>query len=220
MSYTRAKLRERISALPTGGYITVDSRLDPGHMDYLINSARAFIVCERWKQYGEIPPVYYQPLELTYDRAAQDDDACYTIFNNVPSIISLDGRASGIGFVGNINCMKRQFREVTTLGQMASYQSDRIMKAGRKAYVLYRNGTIMVWYKDKIKEFTMDIIAANPSEVPSFNVEHDLYPIDTSDIPKMETYLMQGSMGLIYRTLIDRVNDQRDVTVPPQPTTA
>lgn len=212
---TFPQLIERVSSCPTGGYITVDSRLDSGYMANLINSARAFIVAERWKAHGMIPPAYYQRFEPDFSKAAQDEDGCYTMFYDIPQIIALDGRASGIGYVGAINDIKCQFREVSTLGELASFQNDRIMKSGRKAYILNGQGTLRVDYKSKIKQFLMDIIAADPREVPSYNVDFDDYPMDISDIPKMETYLLQGSFGLVYKTPIDRINDGRDTTVAP-----
>jgi hypothetical protein len=213
---TLPEIVERVSSGPTGGYITIDSRLDNGYMTNLIHSARAFIVCERWKQFGMIPPVYYQKYEPDYSKLAQDDEGCYTVFYGTPQIIALDGRASGIGYVGAINDIKCQFREVSTLGELASFQNDRIMKTGRKAYILNGQGTLTVWYKTKIKQFMMEIIAADPTKLPSYNVDFDDYPMDISDIPKMESYMLQGSFGLVYKTPIDRINDGRDITVPPQ----
>lgn len=214
--YTLFDLRNRVSSLPVGGYITVDSRLDGSYIDYLIHSARAFICCERWKQYGEIPASYYQTYSPDYNKAAQDTDACYTVFYDIPQIIALDGRASGLGYVGAINDIKYSFREVANLAELSSFQQDRIMKSGRKAYVLMGQNSIRIYYKDKIKMFQMNAIFFDPTQVPTYNVDFDVYPMDGSDIPKMETYLMQGSMGLSYRTPINRVNDARDVTVPPQ----
>jgi len=163
---TLPELIERVSSGPTGGYITVDSRLDSGYMTNLINSARAFMAAERWKAYGMIPPAYYQRYEPDFSKAAQEEGSCYTIFYGVPQIIALDGRSSGIGFTGDINSLKYQFREVSSLAELASFQNDRIMKSGRRAYILNGQGTLRVEFKDKIKQFSMEIIAADPRELP------------------------------------------------------
>jgi len=213
---TLPELRERVSSAPTGGYITSDSRMDAGYIDNLIHSARAFIACERWKQYGQVPPAYYQKFEPDFSKLAQEAGSCFTVFYDIPQIIALDGRASGIGFIGNLNGIACQIREVSSLGEFASFQTDRIMKSGRKAYLINGQGEFTVWFKDKIKSFQMEIIAADPTLLPLYNVDYDDYPMDISDIPKMETYMLQGSFGLIYKTPIDRINDSRDVTVPPQ----
>lgn len=213
---TLPQIREHCAALPSGGYITVDSRLNNGLMDKSIHMGRAFIACERWKQYGEVPYSYYQEYKPDFSKAAQSADNCYTSFYGTPEIIALDGRASGLGYIGAINDIKYNFREVANLAELSSYQNDRIMKSGRKAYVLFIADEMRIYYQDKIKSLQINAIFSDPTTVPTYNVNYHNYPIPIEDIPKLETYLMQGSMGLIYKTPMNRVNDGRDVTVPPQ----
>lgn len=215
MSLTLPQLIERVSSLPSGGYITSDSRLDPGYMTSLINSARAFIVCERWKQYGKIPPIYYQKFVPVYDKQSQDEGACYTKFYNVPDIVALDGRSSGLGYVG-ANGELVQFREVSSRAALASMMNQRIIAKKRRPMVLIGgDGSIEIYFRDAVKVPQMEAIFSDPTEVPLYNVDYNSYPMDISDIPKMETYLMQGAFQLIYKTPINRVNDGLDVTVPP-----
>jgi hypothetical protein len=214
---TLPEIYERIAALPTGGYITVDSRLNKGYVYSLIHSARAFIVGERWKQFGKIPPIYYQPFTPEYNGYSQDSGMCYTKFYNVPDIIALDGRSSGLGFVGGEGTIC-QFREISSRSAWASFKAHRTASHTDKAYVLFsQSGECEVWSKQPIENMTFNAIFSDPTQVNTFNVDFDSYPMDVSDIPKMETYLLQGSMGLVYKTPIDRVNDQRDTTVAPLP---
>lgn len=214
---TLPQLYERIASLPSGGYLTVDTRLDKGFMYSLIHSARAFIVAERWKQYGKIPPVYYQPFTPQYNELSQDGTMCYTTFYNIPDIIALDGRATGLGYVGSDGC-QCLFREVSSRAAWASMKEHRSFKRNTKPYVLFAgSGMCEVWFKDSIENITFNAIFSDPTQVDTYNVDFDPYPMDVSDIPKMETYLLQGSMGLVYKTPIDRVNDQRDTTVQPLP---
>jgi hypothetical protein len=212
---TLPQIYERIGSLPSGGYLTVDSRFDTGYIYSLVHSARAFIVNERWKAFGKIPPIYYQSFTPDFRKAAQNDSGCYTQFFDIPAIIALDGRATGLGFVGNINGCPISFREVSSLQAFSAMQQDRLMKAGRKAYVLTNPDNIQIWYKDKIKDMTMSAVFSDPTKVPSYNINLDDYPMDVSDISKMEQYLMQGSMGLIYKTPMDRIADGKDTTVAP-----
>lgn len=214
---TLPEIYERVASLPSGGYITVDTRFNKQYMYSMIHSARAFIIGERWKQFGKIPPIYYQPFTPQFEVLSQDADSCYTKFYNVPDIIALDGRATGLGFVGGDGTLC-QFREVSSRSAFASMQNHRTMKKGRKAYVLMLGGGEMeVYFRDSIENITLNAIFSDPTQVDTYNVDFDAYPMDISDIPKMETYLMQGSMGLVYKTPIDRVNDQRDTTIAPQP---
>lgn len=212
---TLPEIYEHLGSLPSGGYMTVDSRFDKGYMYKCIHMARAFIVCERWKQYSNIPPVYYQRFKPKYEVLSQTADLCYARYYNVPDIIALDGRASGLGFVGG-NGTLCQFREVSSKGAFAAMQKDRVMKAGRKAYALVLGGgEVDVYYKDVIKDMELWAVFSDPTKVPLYNETLDQYPMDVSDIPKMETYLMQGSMGLVYKTPMDRVNNQLDSTANP-----
>lgn len=214
---TLPALYERIAGLPSAGYLSEDTRLDKGRIYSLIHSARAFIVTERWKQFGKIPPVYYQPFKPEYVILSQDSTGCFSRFYNIPTVIALDGRATGIGYIGSdgTHCM---FREVLSRAAFAAMQQSRVMKAGRKAYCLTpHDGEMEVYFKDSIENFKMEAIFADPTTVNTYNVDYDNYPMDMSDIPKMETYLLQGAMGLMYRTPMDRVNDGRDTTVQPLP---
>jgi hypothetical protein len=213
---TLPELYERIGSLPSGGYLTVDTRFDKGYIYSLIHTARAFIVSERWKQNGLIPPVYYQTFKPYYVILSQDQDTCYSRFYNVPDIISLDGRATGLGYVG-ANGQLCQFREVNNRAQMASMMNNRIIRKMRKPMVLVLGGgEIEVYSNDSIENMRMEAIFADPTKVPSYNVDFDQYPIEASDISKIELYILQGSMNMITRTPMDRINEQRDTTIPPQ----
>lgn len=213
---TIRELYERIASLPNGGYITVDTRLDQGYMYSLIHSARAAVVNERWKNNGFVPPVYYQKFKPEYVILSQDDGSCYSKFYNVPQIIALDGRATGLGYVG-ANGQLCQFREVNNRAQMASMMNNRIIRKMRKPMVLMLGGGEMeVYSNDSIENLRMEAVFADPTKVPTYNIDFDDYPIDMGDISRIELLLMQGQINMISRTPMDRVNDQRDTTVPPQ----
>ena len=214
---TLPELYERIGSLPSGGYLTVDTRFDRGYIYSLIHTARAFIVSERWKANGMIPPMYYQKYKPEYVILSQDEGSCYSKFYNVPDIISLDGRASGAGFIGGngTNC---QFREVNNRAEFASMMNNRLFRKLRKPVVLFLgSGEIEVYSQDNIEDIQIEAIFADPTKVSSFNVDFDQYPIESSDISKLELYLLQGPVNSIVRTPMDRVNEQRDTTVSPQP---
>lgn len=214
---TLAELYERIGSLPSGGYLTVDTRFDKGYIYSLIHTARAFIVSERWKMNGMVPPVYYQPYKPEYVILSQDTDGCYSKFYNVPDIISLDGRATGLGYVGATGSLC-QFREVNNRAVLASMMNNRIIRKMRKPIVLVLGGGEMeVYSNDSIENLRMEAIFADPTKVPTYNVDFDQYPIDASDISKIELYILQGSMTMTSRTPMDRINEQRDTTIPPQP---
>lgn len=214
---TLPELYERIGSLPSGGYLTVDTRFDRGYIYSLIHTARAVIISERWKMNGMVPAVYYQPYKPEYVILSQTEDGCYSRFYNVPDIINLDGRATGLGYVGSTGTLC-QFREVNNSAVLASMMNNRIIRKMRKPIVLVLGGgEIEVYSTDSIENLRMEAIFADPTKVPTYNVDYDQYPIDASDISKIELYMLQGSMNMITRTPMDRVNEQRDTTTQPQP---
>jgi len=213
---TLPQLFERVASLPSGGYITVDSRFSPQQMYSHIHSARANIVTERWRKEGKVPPIYFQPFKPKYEILSQSKGVCFTRFYDVPDIIALDGRATGMGFIGG-NGTLCQFREVSSKGAFAAMQSHRITKVGRNiTYVLVLGGgEFNVYSSMSIEDMELHAVFSDPTKVDTYNIEFDSYPIDTSDATKIESFLMQGSMSLTYKTPMDRVNDQRDTTVAP-----
>lgn len=215
MSLTLPQIYEQAASLPSGGYITVDSRFDKGYMYSMIHLGRAVIAQERWKTQGKIPPIYFQPFTPKYEILSQSP-GCFTQFYDVPDIIQLDQRASGIGYIGATGELC-QFREISSEGAFAAMQHHRILKMGRgKVYALILGGgEVKVYSPFPIENMRMQILASDPTTVPSYNIDMDSYPIDAGDLPKLYQYLMQGVMSLTYKTPIDRVNDQRDITVPP-----
>lgn len=216
---TLPQIYERIGSLPDGGYLVIDSRFDPGYIYSLCHTARAVIASERWKVDKDIPYTYYQTFIPEYSVLAQSNtDGCFISFYGLPQIIALDGRATGMGFVGTINGKPCTFREVTSRATFASMQTDRVMKAGREPYILLLpGGEFQVWYQDAITELKIDAVFADPTKLPDYNVDIDDYPIDQGDVGIVERLLMQGSMRFAASTPIDRINDSRDTTVAPFP---
>lgn len=212
---TLPELYERIAALPTGLYVTVDSRFNKGDIYSRIHSARAEVIKQRWSQDLKIPYVCYQPLNPSYSKLSQDSDVCYTKYYDVPPIISMKGR-TGLGYVGSDGELN-EFREVNGKAEMASMMNKKLTAKLRVPYiVLLGNGEIEVYYsKGKVKEFQLQAIFANPTLVNTYNVLYDQYPIDEGDIDLIERYLLTGTFRMAVSTPIDRVNDQRDITVPP-----
>jgi len=204
---TFPELRQRIISGAVGGSMSADVRFDFGYIDSLINSARATLIKELFKEIGVVPPVYYQPYFPDYVEDMQDS-ANYSTFY-MPDLIPLDGTSDGGGFVGSITC-HQQFNQVNNRSEFADMQRDRIMKAGRRAVVLITKGRMEVHYKNKIKEFRMEIIAADPLEVPSFNLNYDEYPIDANSLSRLDDFIMKIHLDRAQNAVSDRIANNRD----------
>ena len=212
---TLPEIYERVSALPLGGYITIDNRMDKGFMYSLIHSARAIVVGQRYVEEGIVPSVYFQAFKPDYIEAAQTSTS-YARYSGFPAVISIGSKRDGMGYVGSV-CLNVPFRQVQDRATFASMQQDRVMKAGRKAYVLVGNGYLEVYYKNKIKEVLIEGVFMDPTKVPNYNIEKDDYPMDIGDIGRMEMVLMQGDLNMIAKSVTDRVKNDRDDAVQPYP---
>lgn len=171
---------------------------------------------DRWKTEGSIPREYYQKITPTYNKLAQED-SCYTSFYGLPQFAALDGRITGIGYVGTVTGIPFTFREVGTRAQFASMQKDKVMKVGRgKVYVLPDgSGGLEIYANPPVVSCRIDVVAANPLDVVTFNPDKDPYPVAEDDYGKIAQYLTTGSLSLPYRTPYDLVNNGKDNSQSP-----
>lgn len=215
---TVRQIIEWMGSIPNGGYLTNESRLDSGFMTELINSGRVAVLNQRWRADRDIPRSYYLEVTPTYNKLAQEDACCVTYYD-LPAMVALDGLSTGMGYVGTIDGMPCQFREVGSLAEFASMQLVKTMKVdGRNTYVLPDGqGGIRVYSSTAVKSFMMEIIPANPIDVPTFNIDIDRYPMAIDDLSLVANYLTSGGLSLAYRTPIDKVADGNDAAAPMLP---
>lgn len=208
---TAREVYEWMGSLPSGGYLTIESRLSFDFMMQTFNKGRSVVLMDRWLKDRSIPREYYQTITPTYNRLVQEDN-CYVSYYGLPDFVALDGLATGIGYVGTVNGIPCTFREVGTRAEFAAMQKDRVMKIGRgKVYILPDgHGGLEVYADDVIKSFRMDVIASNPLKVAGFNMDSDTYPVAEDDYGKIATYLTTGSLSLPYKTPYDLVNTGKD----------
>lgn len=205
-----------MGSLPSGGYLTIESRLSFDFTMQTFNKGRAVVLMDRWLKDRSIPREYYQRITPTYNRLAQEDP-CYSSFYGLPQFVSLDGMATGIGYVGTITGIPYTFREVGNRAEFAAMQKDKVMKIGRgRVYVLPDgHGGIEIYSDPKIVSCALDVVAANPLEVVTFNPDKDPYPVAEEDYGKIAQYLTTGSLSLPYRTPYDLVNNGKDNSQSP-----
>lgn len=213
---TAKEVYEWMGSLPSGGYLTIESRLSFDFTMQTFNKGRSFVLADRWFKDRSIPREYYQTITPTYNRLAQED-SCYISYFGLPQFLSLDGMATGIGYVGSVNGIPQTFREVGTRAEFAAMQKNRIMKVGRgNVYVLPDgHGGLEIYSDPAVVSFRMDIIAANPLDVTTYNPDLDQYPVAEEDYSKIAQYLTTGSLSLPYRTPYDLVNNGKDNSQSP-----
>jgi hypothetical protein len=207
-----------MGSLPSGGYLTIESRLSFDFTMQTFNKGRAVVLTDRWIKDRSIPREYYQTITPTFNRLAQED-SCYVSYFGLPQFVALDGLSTGIGYVGTVNGVPLTFREVGTRAEFASMQKDRTMKVGRnKVYVLPDgHGGLEIYSGSAVTSFRMDVVAANPLDVITFNPDKDPYPVAEDDYGKIAQYLTTGSLSLPYRTAYDLVNIGKDSSIPNLP---
>lgn len=212
MNLTLPQYRERIITGAIGGQISADARYDYQYIDSIINSGRAVLVRELYKEMGIVPPVYYQRYEPEYIPDAQESKE-YALYS-MPDLIAIDATSDGGGFFGTVTC-DVPFTQVNNRNTLADYKRHRILKPGRRALVLVTKGRAEVYYKNLIKEFLIEGIFADPTSVPTFNVENDPYPIDAAAMSRLDDYILRIHLDRTQQAVTDRVANSRDDSVQP-----
>lgn len=206
-------IRDIIRALPDGGYLSPDNRLQDEFLDMLIHSARATVIRNQYLKYRRIGPQWLQYHSPEYSKIFQDGNLCHVRFS-IPQVIALDGRADGVSFIGqdNNNCT---YRQVNNRSAFSAMMKDRIMnpQSGRKPYALFSGnevelyGSVLITTPPRI-----EAIWAIPTEVSTYNVLTDDYPIEESLIREISNTIMQQDMVIITKSFADMVNQGKDTS--------
>lgn len=189
----------RIAALPDGGFLSADNRLDYGYIYSLIHTASAQAKSNWYIKTKKISPHWWLPYYNDFDKL-QQIDGCYYRFK-LPQLITLDPRNIGMEYVGSLQ-KNNQFRIVVGRAKFSAMQRDRIMKMRIGiTYVLIDNGFCEVY--GSVRNFFMNGLWFDPTELPNYNLEKDNYPIDAGLIPEIERIILQLNLNIITRSAQD-----------------
>lgn len=200
---TLPAIAERISNLPSGGYLTENSKFDRHYLYSLIDSAAATVKRVEYNTTKKIHQSWYFPLNITVDISQQVNSGCYFKYE-IPQIIALDARHMGLGFVGTI-IANQGFRVTVGRAAFASQQADRYMKVRSSVTdILIDNGFIEMYGK-LARKVLMSACWASVMDLPNYNLEKDHYPIEESQITAIEKVITQTELLIITKSFADRM---------------
>ena len=206
---TTKEIIDIFKGLPSGGYITADSRLRDGNILALVNAcknAAQKIVFEKEKY---APPQWFVPFYHEYEET-WENTMCYKRFTMVDYVM-LDGIVAGLGYIGSTRT-NHTFVPVTSRTQLADYMNHPILRPRQNdTYVLIEATHIEVYGKP-VKDLKIGIIPANPLDVPTFNYDTDPYPVDGGLLDVMKKIALNPDYNLITRTPYDKIQDGNDQT--------
>jgi hypothetical protein len=219
---TLPEVRDIFRSLPSGGNLTDENRFDDNYLDQLIHSVRALSISNKANVMKKRLPIWYQSMIPEYSKDFQDGQKLCVKFQ-IPDVITLDARENGYGYCGTVECNKA-FRIWTDRGVFASACNDRIMNptSGRTTNILFEGSNYgEIYGATLITELPRFVaIFAIPTDVPTYNILTDQYPIDEGSIEDMINIMTKANLNIITKSFYDRVNQGRvdnAATAPARP---
>ena len=206
------KLREiadEIIRAKEGGISVDESKFDLPYIYSLIHEARAQAIFTQWQKVKRINSSWTQKFEATYAKDLQDNDCCVKF--ECPSVVSLDSKMDGFLYVGTIdwNC---SYRKLESRAKMASFNKYRYTRVNTNVpKFIYSDGVIELWGNTFVKELMVDGIFADPTKVPTFNVEYDEYPLDPSLIEQVKLILLKQDLGMVQGPIDTKSDSQSTI---------
>lgn len=214
---TLTQITERISRIAQGGIITDETRFDTKFVRSIVNTYRGAVARIRYREAGNVHPLYYQKFYFEYSKDLQDSD-CYVKFN-CPAPISLSKETDGFRYIGTVpedGTPSIAWQRIQNRPNLSLYNKHKVTKiilnrnvsalwdASHSAFEIYGNLSII--------EGMTEAVFANPLEIPTYNVNIDNYPIPEDDISFMEQLIQNEKTNIIINTQPDLLSNSNDLT--------
>jgi len=220
---TLFQLCEQADRQVSAGISTTDGRLARPAMAAAIHQARAFVTAQdfrKFKRWNAQCVQYHYPL---YDNYFQTS-VCISRFTLPSDFISGDPRNDGLVFIGSSNdtdnfnpYISQNFRRITSRMELNDFLKHPRMSPTNGNYIgaLIDGLDVELYSKDVIKNLAIGAVFSNPELIPSYNPSKDQYPIDSTLIQPMLTYLYQTTFGIQAAGVPDTISSASDQQ--PQP---
>jgi len=198
MVYKLTDLYEMFASLPSGGFLTDQSKLDRRYMYAMIGSLRAAAIPINYKQNKRLNSGWYQPFFPEFGIEWQS--SCYGSFE-LPSYINANGVVGGVGYLGSID-FGNAFTFVETPQKFYAFTQNYAMRPRAKdTYVVVEGNRCRVYgNKSRVREWVIYGIWSDPLDIPTYNEATDPYPIDASLLQTMQHIFINGPIPVIVKT--------------------
>lgn len=207
---TLPEVRESTIRTVSAALKTDEDRYEPDFMEAIIHQYRASAIAIMWREDKRINANWTQQYIAVYSKDLQEDD-CFVRFE-CPALIKLDRKTDGAIYVGSASG-NVAYRKVTSRAELANNNLHRYTKTNsRTIKVLWSDGYWEAHGNNLIKELRTDGIFANPTDIPTYNVELDQYPIDEDTLSLMKKLIILSEVVPMAAKEPDRISDSTDKT--------
>lgn len=184
------QILDLISGMPEGAITTNENRFDFKYLLSLLDEARAAWIQQVYMQDKRLAPILYQKYYPDYSQPLQPGEKCYAKFL-MPDIVRLDEHSDGLRYVGyddGEGGVANNFQRIVSRATLASYANHPVMNPyNERTYsFLYdgASGILELYGKGRFirKPPLIEAVFKHPTEVPSFNLDHDDYPLTMDGI--------------------------------------
>lgn len=208
---TLSELRSQVVRLISGGVLTDDTRYDFSDIDAQIHYARANVIANFYAKTKRVSGEWLQTFEATYNKDIQDSNEFVRFA--VPRGIPLDVMRDGFLYVGDTTG-NTSYRRVNSRAELANFNLHRITRInGERAKFIYSEGEIQVYGNAMIKELRIDGIFANPTEILTYNIDIDNYPISEDLISALKDFLLKTALSVEASKLPDTISDSKETQI-------
>ncbi len=176
-----------ISALNAGGQ-TLGQKWNPLQVEAIIPSLRIEAIKEVYNgsrlrgASRRINGAWTQTFNVIIDASVQDNSYPY-LKAFIPSPAPITEKMNGLVYIGG-NLMVdgspqiAKFNQAQSLDEIATLNQRGFINNGKDIVVLCVDDFVQIYGNKSLKEFTVQMVAANPVNVPNFDIEKSEYPIN------------------------------------------
>jgi hypothetical protein len=202
----------------SAGIVVDDTRFEFDYVKDKIHSYAAIVKKEEYRKNKFINNINYLKHYPRFEAELQDDPMCFVKFR-CPDVISFDSNSDGFRYIGAID-RSINFKRIQNRSYLSSFNSHPVMNVNTRGMSVLYDGTsqiIEVYGNTSLEELLVEGIFSDPTEIPTFNVEIDQYPLSEDLIPMLSTVIMNDITRLVAAQIPSKYSDveQQPQNIPP-----
>jgi len=206
---TLTKIAEDIIKSAQGAIFTEQSKFQIPYIYDLIRQYREVIFRTTYERTGRVNPLWTQQFFPEFSEDLQESKL-YVKFE-VPNPVILDDQTDGFLYIGTLD-KSCNFRKNQNRAELSMYQNHRATKVSTKGKIktIWSEGFLEVWGNPLQKEIRIDGIFANPTSLPTYNIDISEYPISGDDLVQLKQLIYNSQTEPMAKTPTDYKNNMVD----------
>ena len=208
---TLPELREAVIRIVSAAIVTDADRYDSAFIDAIIHQYRAEAIWIIYQKEKRINSLWTQQFIAEYSADLQEGGC---IRFACPPLVALDNKTDGAIYVGSIDG-DIAYRKVTSRAELANNDLHRFSRSNsRNPKALYSDGVWEIHGDPLIQDLRVDGIFMNPTEIKTYNIDIDQYPLDDKTIVLMKKLIFASELIPMASQEPDRISDSTDKKKP------